>query len=90
MIEYSGERTLDGLSRFLETDGEYGQSAPDQVELTRSICSEFTQGGVYEQIDPFTVYPTVCKSFIVGITLIQTQLQLRCATITAVLATSYQ
>lgn len=31
VIEYNGERTLDGLSRFLETDGEYGRAAPDQV-----------------------------------------------------------
>jgi len=32
VVEYSGERTLDGLSRFLESDGDYGQSAPDQAE----------------------------------------------------------
>jgi protein disulfide-isomerase A1 len=31
VIEYNGERTLDGLSRFLETDGDYGRAAPDQV-----------------------------------------------------------
>ena len=31
VIEYNGERTLDGLTRFLETDGEYGRAAPDQV-----------------------------------------------------------
>lgn len=31
VIEYNGERTLDGLEKFLETDGEYGRAAPDQV-----------------------------------------------------------
>lgn len=31
VIEYNGERTLDGLNRFLETDGDYGRAAPDQV-----------------------------------------------------------
>lgn len=31
VIEYNGERTLDGLSQFLDTDGDYGRAAPDQV-----------------------------------------------------------
>ena len=38
VIEYNGERTLDGLSRFLETDGEYGRAAPDQV-FTSSLLT---------------------------------------------------
>jgi len=29
VIEYNGERTLEGLSKFIETDGEYGKAAPD-------------------------------------------------------------
>jgi protein disulfide-isomerase A1 len=32
VIEYNGERTLDGLTKFLETDGVYGQAAPDMPE----------------------------------------------------------
>jgi protein disulfide-isomerase A1 len=32
VVEYNGERTLEGLSKFLETDGSYGQAAPDQGE----------------------------------------------------------
>lgn len=31
VVEYNGERTLEGLSKFLESDGEYGRAAPDDV-----------------------------------------------------------
>jgi len=33
LAEYNGERTLEGLKKFLETDGEYGKAAPDHDEL---------------------------------------------------------
>jgi len=32
VVEYNGERTLEGLTKFLETDGSYGQAGPDQGE----------------------------------------------------------
>lgn len=32
VIEYNGERTLDGMSKFLDTDGQYGMAAPDEDE----------------------------------------------------------
>lgn len=31
VVEYNGERTLEGLSKFLDTDGEYGKGAPEEV-----------------------------------------------------------
>jgi protein disulfide-isomerase A1 len=31
IVEYNGERTLEGLSKFLDTDGVYGQAAPDSM-----------------------------------------------------------
>merc|ERR1712223_127171 len=33
MAEYNGERTLEGLKKFLDTDGVYGKAAPDHDEL---------------------------------------------------------
>lgn len=32
VIEYNGERTLEGLTKFLESGGEYGRAAPDSSE----------------------------------------------------------
>ena len=32
-VEYNGERTVAGVSKFLQTDGVYGQAAPDHDEL---------------------------------------------------------
>ena len=31
VIEYNGERTLDGLSKFMESGGDYGRAAPEEV-----------------------------------------------------------
>ena len=30
--EYNGERTVEGLSKFIKTDGVYGLAAPDDTE----------------------------------------------------------
>lgn len=32
VVEYNGERTLEGLTKFLESGGEYGRGAPDSDE----------------------------------------------------------
>jgi len=32
VVEYNGERTLEGMSKFLETGGVYGQAAPDDED----------------------------------------------------------
>lgn len=40
VIEYNGERTLEGMSKFLETGGSYGQAAPDEVcSISFSVLS---------------------------------------------------
>ena len=31
--EYNGERTVEGITKFIETDGIYGMAAPDHDEL---------------------------------------------------------
>lgn len=37
VIEYNGERTLEGLTKFMDTEGEYGRAAPDQVISFNSL-----------------------------------------------------
>ena len=37
VAEYNGERTLEGLTKFLKTDGVYGQAAPDHDELWGAV-----------------------------------------------------
>ncbi|KAK7066384.1 hypothetical protein SK128_028156 [Halocaridina rubra] len=39
VVEYNGERTLEGLSKFMETGGVYGQAAPD-IEDEEEIDEE--------------------------------------------------
>ena len=31
--EYNGERTVEGIAKFIETDGVFGMAAPDHDEL---------------------------------------------------------
>ncbi|RWS30390.1 protein disulfide-isomerase-like isoform X2 [Leptotrombidium deliense] len=50
VVEYNGERTLDGLIKFLETDGEYGRATTDEVvdyngERTLEGMSQFLDSG---------------------------------------------
>lgn len=33
VVEYNGERTLEGLSKFIESGGAYGQAAPEEVSI---------------------------------------------------------
>merc|ERR1712198_248914 len=40
VVEYNGERTLEGMSKFLETGGVYGQAAPDEDEDDEEIDEE--------------------------------------------------
>ncbi|KAK9502348.1 hypothetical protein O3M35_011138 [Rhynocoris fuscipes] len=32
VVDYNGERTLEGLTKFIETGGEYGQAVPEEAE----------------------------------------------------------
>lgn len=36
-VEYNGERTLEGLSKFIDTDGEYGKAAPEEVGCLSAV-----------------------------------------------------
>ncbi|XP_074593016.1 protein disulfide isomerase isoform X1 [Brevipalpus obovatus] len=42
VVEYNGERTLDGLTKFIETDGDYGRAAPEEVYFTNFSLSSFS------------------------------------------------
>ena len=39
VVDYNGERTLEGLTKFLDTDGEYGRAAPDQVCISETATN---------------------------------------------------
>ena len=32
MVEYNGERTVGGMTKFIETGGEYGKAPPEEEE----------------------------------------------------------
>ncbi|KAK2705609.1 protein disulfide-isomerase-like [Artemia franciscana] len=36
-VKYNGERTLEGMSKFIETGGVYGQAAPDEEEEEEEV-----------------------------------------------------
>jgi hypothetical protein len=43
VVEYNGERTLAGMSKFLETGGTYGQAAPEEVKYHQKLgCQKRT------------------------------------------------
>ncbi|KAJ6217021.1 hypothetical protein RDWZM_008178 [Blomia tropicalis] len=57
VIEYNGERTLEGLSKFIETGGDYGRAAPEEVfhyvgERTLEGLSEFIESGGIKGSNP--------------------------------------
>ena len=33
MVEYTEEQTLEGLTKFMETEGVYGQASPEDMEV---------------------------------------------------------
>ena len=37
VVEYNGERTLAGMSKFLETGGTYGQAAAEEVKYRQYV-----------------------------------------------------
>ncbi|KAH9365426.1 hypothetical protein HPB48_003216 [Haemaphysalis longicornis] len=40
-VDYNGERTLEGLSKFLDTNGEYGQAPPEDLEKCCALLQVF-------------------------------------------------
>ncbi|XP_042899425.1 protein disulfide-isomerase isoform X2 [Parasteatoda tepidariorum] len=40
VVEYNGERTLEGINKFIETDGEYGKAAPDEIKKPKEEDEE--------------------------------------------------
>jgi hypothetical protein len=60
VVDYNGERTLEGMTKFLETGGVYGQAAPDsEPEVLRHFVD---RTNFFSFSSVFSSLATLCLS----------------------------